>query len=321
MFTSDITDGFCLATFGRQIIEFRCFQSRDIRMILPQQNIIHQFTGHRDFSFRSFAQRDPNGISQSVTQQRTDAKGGLDTSVFSISGFCHPEVERESHPLFFHDVHQQTNSLHHYHCIGGFDGNHYICEVLHYTDTKEFHTGFHHSFGSIAITGHDTIGQRAMIYSDPDSRVILFTDIQERDKPVMDFLYFLRILLVCIFQFLKSTSSIYIISRIDSHLFRILSSHVCHFRIEMHISNQRNHISLATQSDINVHQIFGFFDALGCEAYILSTCINNTFRLFHTSLCILCRRVCHRLDTNRIGAAQRHSPNIYFCGFSSKIIE
>ena len=27
------------------------------------------------------------------------------------------------------------------------------------------------------------------------------------------------------------------------------------------------------------------------------------------------------LDTNRIGAAQRHSPNIYFCGFSSKIIE
>ena len=36
---------------------------------------------------------------------------------------------------------------------------------------------------------------------------------------------------------------------------------------------------------------------------------------------ILRRRVCHRLDTNRIGAAQRHSPNIYFCGFSSKIIE
>ena len=160
-----------------------------------------------------------------------------------------------------------------------------------------------------------------MIYSNPDSRVILFTDIQERDKPVMDFLYFLRILLVCIFQFFKSTRSIYIISRIDSHLFRVLSSHVCYFRIEMHIGNQRNHISLATQSDINVHQVFGFFDALGCEADILSTCINNTFRLFHTSLCILRRRVRHRLDTNRIGAAQRHSPNIYFCGFSSKIIE
>lgn len=61
-----------------------------------------------------------------------------------------------------------------------------------------------------------------MIYSNPDSRVILFTDIQERDKPVMDFLYFLRILLVCIFQFFKSTRSIYIISRIDSHLFRVL---------------------------------------------------------------------------------------------------
>ena len=92
MFTSDITDSFCLAAFGRQIIEFRRFQSRDIRMVLPQQNIIHQFAGHRDFSFRSFTQRYPNGISQSVTQQCTDAKGGLDTPILSVSGFCHSEV-------------------------------------------------------------------------------------------------------------------------------------------------------------------------------------------------------------------------------------
>ena len=83
-----------------------------------------------------------------------------------------------------------------------------------------------------------------MIHTDPDRSVILLTDIQERDKPVMDFLYFLRILLVCIFQFLKSTCSIYIVSRIDAHLFRILSSYISHFRIEMHIGNQWNHISL-----------------------------------------------------------------------------
>ena len=160
-----------------------------------------------------------------------------------------------------------------------------------------------------------------MIHTDPDRSVILLTDIQERDKPVMDFLYFLRILLVCIFQFLKSTRSIYIVSRIDAHLFRILSSYIRHFRIEMHIGNQWNHISLTTQSDIDIHQILRFLDTLRCEADILATCINNTFRLFHTSLCVLCRRIGHRLDTNRIGAAQRHSPNIYFCGFSSKIIE
>ena len=75
------------------------------------------------------------------------------------------------------------------------------------------------------------------------------------------------------------------------------------------------------KTDIDVHQISGLLDALRCQADILATCIHNSLGLVHTSLCILRRRVGHRLDTNRIGAAQRYSPNIYFCGFSSKIIE
>ena len=128
----------------------------------------------------------------------------------------------------------------------------------------------------------------------------------------MNFLYFLRILFIGIFQFFKSTRRIYIIARIDPHFLCVLSCDIGNLRIKMYIGHQRNHISLATQSDIDIHQILRFLDTLRCKADILATCVNNTFRLFHTSLRVLRRRICHRLDTNGIGAAQRHSPNIYF---------
>ncbi len=321
MFASDVTDRFCLPAFRRQVIEIRCFQARNIGMSLPQQNIIHQFTGYRNFSFGCFTQRYADGIAQPVAQQCSDAESRLDTPVLTVSGFCHSEVQWESHPLFFHDVHQQTDGFHHHDRIGRFDGNHYVSEILLDTDAEKFHTGFHHPRRRITIARHDAVGQRTVVHPDTDGRVVLLADIQKRDKPVVNLAYLLSVLLVCIFQFLKSTRSIYIVSRIDTHLFCILGSYIRHFRIEMHIGNQGNHISLTAQPDIDIHQVFGFFDTLGCEADILATCVNNTFRLFHTSRRVLRRRISHRLDTNRIGAAQRHSPNIYFCGFSSKIIE
>ena len=92
MFASDITDRFCLTAFRRQIVEFRRLQSRNIGMILPQQNIIHQFTGYRNFSFGCFTQRYADGIAQPVAQQCSDAESRLDTPVLSVSGFCHSEV-------------------------------------------------------------------------------------------------------------------------------------------------------------------------------------------------------------------------------------
>ena len=321
VFASYIADSLCLTTRGRQIIKLRCLQSWDIRMFLPQQDVIHQFTGNRDFGFGSLAQRYTNGISQTVGQQCADTQGGFDTSVFTVSGFRHSEMQRESHAFLFHDSDQQPDGLYHYDRIGGLYRNDNIREMFFNTDTKKFHAGFYHSFRSIAVARHDTVGQRSMVHPDTDSSMILFADIQERDKTVTDFLYFLRILFVCIFQFLKSTRSIYVVARINPHLLGILSRHISYLGIEMHIGNQRHHVPLTAQADIDVHQIFGLLDALRCQADILATRIHNSLGLVHTSLCILRRRVGHRLDTNRIGAAQRYSPNIYFCGFSSKIIE
>ena len=151
--------------------------------------------------------------------------------------------------------------------------------------------------------------------------MILFADIQKRHKAVMNFLYFLRILLVGIFQLLKSTCSVYIIPRIDAYLFRISGCHIGNFRIKVYIGNQRNHIFLTAQTDINIFQVLRFLDTLRRQTDILTARVDNTFRLFHTSLRILRRRIGHRLDTNRIGATQRYGPNIHFGSFPPKIIE
>ena len=321
VFTSYIADSPRLTAFGRQIVKSRRFQSGNIRMIPPQQDIVHQLTGNRNFRFGSFAQRYPYSIPQSVGQQRTNAESGLDTSVLTVSGFCYSEMQRESHPFFLHHSYQQTNGFHHDNRIGRFDGNNYIGKVLINTNAKKLHTRLYHAFGRITITGHDAVGQRAVIHTDTDSRMILFADIQKRHKAVMNFLYFLRILLVGIFQLLKSTCSVYIIPRIDAYLFRISGCHIGYFRIKVYIGNQRNHIFLTAQTDVNIFQVLRFLDTLRRQTDILTARVDNTFRLFHTSLRILRRRIGHRLDTNRIGATQRYGPNIHFGSFPPKIIE
>ena len=160
-----------------------------------------------------------------------------------------------------------------------------------------------------------------MSHSETNSSMSFFTDIQERHKPVAYLLYLLRVLFIGIFQFFKSTGRIYIVTRIDTYLLRIQSSYIGYSRIEMNISYQRDHISLTSQADIDIHQILGFFNTLRSQADILTAGINNSFSLFHTSLRIHRGCICHRLDTNRIGTAQRNGPNIYFRCFPSGVIE
>ena len=93
MFAPDIAHCPRLAARRRKIIKFRCLHTRDIGMILPQQNIIHQLARYGNFRFGSLTKRHTNRISQSVTKQRTDAQGRFYTSVFSVSGLRHSKMQ------------------------------------------------------------------------------------------------------------------------------------------------------------------------------------------------------------------------------------
>ena len=156
--SADIVYGSSLAAGGREIIEFRHICSGDIRMVVALHDIVHQFAGYGDFRLRSFAQGNPDGVTQAVCQQGADAQGRFDASVFSVSGFRYTEMQRESHTFLLHDGCQQAYCLYHDHCIGCLDGNDYIREILLHADAQKLHTRFHHAFRCIAIARHDAVG-------------------------------------------------------------------------------------------------------------------------------------------------------------------
>ena len=74
-----------------------------------------------------------------------------------------------------------------------------------------------------------------MVYSDADSGVVFFADIQEGNQPGTDFLDLLRIFFIGIFLFLERACGICVIARIDAYSFGIKCSYFCYLRIEVHI--------------------------------------------------------------------------------------
>ena len=152
-----------------------------------------------------------------------------------------------------------------------------------------------------------------MVYSDTYSCLVFLADVEERDQTRAYLFNLLGVFLVCIFQFLEGTGSVYIVARIDAYLFYILGGYIRYVGVEVYIGNQWSVVSLRTQTDVDVLHVFGFAHSLGSEAYIFSSCIDDAFGLFYTSFCIQCDGIRHTLDTYRIGATHRGSANVYFC--------
>ena len=68
----------------------------------------------RDFFLRSFRQRHPQRVTQSIRQQRGDASRALDPAVITVSSFRHAQVQRIVEALPIHRVgHQAIGRQHH----------------------------------------------------------------------------------------------------------------------------------------------------------------------------------------------------------------
>ena len=147
------------AAGGRDRIVTGGEAGRDRLVPLTFQDIVDQFTGNRHFCFRVFAEGDADRIAYAVSQQGSYADGAFDTAVFAVSGFCYSQVKWVVHTFGFHCPDEQAYGLHHYDCVGCFDGDNYIREILVPADTQELHAGSYHSFGGITIPAHDAVGQ------------------------------------------------------------------------------------------------------------------------------------------------------------------
>ena len=139
------------------------------------------------------------------------------------------------HIFCLHGLHQQTNRPYHNNRVRGFDGDHYIRELLFPTDTQELHTARHHTLRGISIPTHDAVGKRAMIHANTDGATVYFTNTQERNEASTNLLDLSRILLIRVFQMVECLHLIHIVARIDTHLLHLLCSRIGCLRVEMNI--------------------------------------------------------------------------------------
>ena len=88
-----------------QPVERRTSRSRNHQLPLFLSDIIHQMAGYRNLSRRFLAQTYSHGITDAISQKRTDAHGTLDSSIFTFAGFGNAQVKRVVHSFLLHLIH------------------------------------------------------------------------------------------------------------------------------------------------------------------------------------------------------------------------
>ena len=121
--------------------------------------------------------------------------------------------------------------------IGSLDRDDHVREILFHTDAQELHARFYHALRGISVARHDAVGQRTVVHSDADGRVVFLTDVQKGDEAVAYLLDFFCILFIRILQLLEGTGSIYVVARVDTYLFSVQGRYLGYFRIEMYIGH------------------------------------------------------------------------------------
>ena len=139
-----------------------------------------------------------------------------------------------------------------------------------------------------------------MIHSDAHCRMMLLTDIQERNEFTLYLLQFVGIFFISIFKMFERATGINIVSGIDSHLLAVLRRNIGSMCSEVNIGNKRSVISLCAQCGRYILHVLCLTNTLRGEAHQFASGINNTLCLLHRCLGIVSVCGCHRLDTDRI---------------------
>ena len=141
--------------------------------------------GHRNLTFRLFAERYTDSVAYPIGKQRAYAYSRLHSAILSISGFRNAEMKGEVHVLGIHGCNQPAHSLHHHRDIRGFDGYDHVAEIMLETNAQKFHGALHHSCRSVAVTAHDAVREGTMVDPDTQCGVMLPAYIEQRQKPIL----------------------------------------------------------------------------------------------------------------------------------------
>ena len=133
--------------------------------------------------------------------------------------------------------------------------------------------------------------------------MVRLADVQKRHELPLNLLQLGGIFLIGIFQVLKGTAWVDIVTGIDAHLLAVKGSDISRMSREMHISHKGRLIAIGLQTGRDVLHVLRLTGTLGGEAHQFAARIDDTFGLRHTTFGIVGIHRCHRLDADGVGTA------------------
>ena len=107
--------------------------------------------------------------------------------------------------------------------------------MLTFADAQKLHAALHDAFRRVAVAVADAVGERSVVHTDAYGGVVLLANVEEWHKALVDFLQFLRILLIGIFVLDELPCRVYVVARIYANLFGDARRHVGHVGVEVDV--------------------------------------------------------------------------------------
>ena len=280
-----------------------------------------QLVGNGNFALGSLAQRYAECVANTVSKEGANACRTLDSAIFALACLSHAEVKGEGHLLLTHYGAKQAHAAHHHYRIAGLNGDYDVLEILLHANAQEFHATLYDALGGIAVTAHNTVGKRPMVYAYAKRRSVFATNIKQTREALFEALEFGCIFLVRIFQRLERTSGIYVITRVDAHLLYHRCGNICHIGVEVYVCHERICESRLVECLADGFKSACLNRTLGSETHIIASRLNDCATLRNATLCVGRGSGGHTLNTDGVATAKRTVANHYFMRFARCVIE
>jgi hypothetical protein len=157
-----------------------------------------------------------------------------------------------------------------------------------------------------------------MIYAYAQSHPTLAAKVKQRHKFLADFLDFVGIFGICIFNFAERATGVNKVAGIYAHFLDVQSSLECSRRIEVYVCHQRHLAAVSTHHAADFAKIAGVVHALRGEAHNVSAGSGNALNLRGTGGGIERGRIGHRLQAYGVVTANGSVANAHSMTFTTQ---
>lgn len=140
------------------------------------------------------------------------------------------------------------------------------------------------ALGTVAEAAHDAVGQRAVVYTDADCRIVLAAYVEKRREFFSEFLNLFGIFFVGKLHLAERAARVVEIAGVDAHFLYMLCGLYSHCRHEVYVGHQGHVAAVGYEPGLDVGKVGCMGDRLCRESHQLCPGFGEGLDLGHGCL-------------------------------------